>query len=253
MKKQTRNILMYLALIIAILIALNIIILLTSYKSPQESINKEEKQENKFLKLNDTTLVSINIPAIDLEGKGVSTILTIEAVKGTGRTLVDIESLLFWADTQQSIRMARFVAGNISKINPDEYDLVYNIKANASLIGGPSAGAALTLGTIFALEGKKPKDNVMITGTINHDGTIGPVIGILEKAKASKQAGATLFLVPLMQSREVIYETTKYCQKFGTTEVCTTETIPKSINIEEEAEIKVIEVSSIQEALKYFE
>ena len=244
---------MYLALIIAILIALNIIILLTSYKSPPESINKEEKQENKFLKLNDTTLVSINIPAIDLEGKGVSTILTIEAVKGTGRTLVDIESLLFWADTQQSIRMARFVAGNISKINPDEYDLVYNIKANASLIGGPSAGAALTLGTIFALEGKKPKDNVMITGTINHDGTIGPVIGILEKAKASKQAGATLFLVPLMQSREVIYETTKYCQKFGTTEVCTTETIPKSINIEEEAEIKVIEVSSIQEALKYFE
>jgi len=148
----------------------------------------------------------MKLPAVDINNSGVVTTLRVTAKPGTGKTLVDIEGLLFWADTQQSIRVARQVAANITGVDINKYDLIYSIKAQASLIGGPSAGSALTIATIAALEGKKPSEAVMMTGTINHDGTIGPVSEILEKAKAAKQAGASMLLVPLLQSKDIIYE-----------------------------------------------
>jgi len=192
------------------------------------------------------------LPAVDSEGKGVITKLTVEASPGSGRTLTDIDNLLFWADTQHSIRVARKVAENITGKSVENYDIVYTIEANASLIGGPSAGAALSIATIAALQGRKLRDDVMITGTINHDGTIGPVSGIFDKAKASKDAGATIFLVPLLQSEGVVYETKEHCDVFGSTEICTAETRPKKVNIAEESGISIKEVESVREAMSYF-
>lgn len=213
-----------------------------------------DKQEiNGFFSLNDSVMVKMNLPAVDAEGNGVSTVLTVEATPGSGRTLTDIDNLLFWADTQHSIRIARRVAENITGKKMEDYDIVYSITApNASLIGGPSAGAALAVATIAALEGKQLNNGVMITGGINHDGTISPVSAILEKAQAAKQAGATLFLVPLLQSRDVIYEESEHCEVFGSSEVCTTETRPRKVDVEEEAGIKVVEVETVEDAMGYF-
>jgi uncharacterized protein len=194
----------------------------------------------------------VNVPAVDNNGNGVVTTLEVIAMPGSGRTLVDIDNLLFWADTQNSIRMAKLVAKNITGLETDDYDIIYNIKANASLIGGPSAGAALTLVTISALENKPLKQDVMLTGGINHDGTISPVSGILEKAEAAKDLNATIFLVPLLQSREVVYERREHCEKFGFTEICNIEQVPKKINIEDKVDIKVREIENIKEALEYF-
>lgn len=92
----------------------------------------------------------------------------------------------------------------------------------------------------------------MITGTINHDGSIGPVSEIIAKAGASKQIGATLFLVPLLQSRDVVYETSQHCENFGPTQVCTVEQVPKKIIVSDQAGIQVQEIGSVQDALKYF-
>jgi len=102
------------------------------------------------------------------------------------------------------------------------------------------------------LENKSLRKDVVITGTINHDGSIGPVKGILAKAKASKEIGAKIFLVPLTQGLDVIYETKKHCEKFGPTEFCTTEQIPKRVDISKEANITIKEVATIKEALGYF-
>ena len=96
------------------------------------------------------------------------------------------------------------------------------------------------------------KKNIMISGTLNHDGSIGPVSSVLEKAKAAKDVGATVFLVPLLQSRDVVYETKQHCEKFGSTEICTSETIPKKIDVSAEAGISIIEVSNIADAVEYF-
>src|SRR3989344_296068 len=197
--------------------------------------------------------VDIKLPAVNKDSKGVITNLEVRAIKGNGKTLVDIDNLLFWADTQNSIRMAKEVASEVTNMNLNDVDLYFGVEAgDAQIISGPSAGAALAIATIAAVEGKTLNDKVMITGTVNHDGTIGPVGEIAEKAKAAKEAGAEIFLVPLLQSQEVIYERTEHCQKFGRSQFCTIEQIPKKVNVESQSGIKVVEVQNIKEALEYF-
>jgi len=196
--------------------------------------------------------VSMRVPAVDEEGNGVATKLTVESKHGTGRVLVDVNQLFFWVDTQDSIRTAQRVAQNVTKINLTNVDLVYAIETDASLIGGPSAGAALTVATVAAIEKRDINSSVMITGTINYDGTIGPVGEILAKAKAAKDIGAKLFLVPEGQSVQTYYTPEESCKHFGPMTYCTTKYKVEKINITRDAEIETREVSSIEEALKYF-
>lgn len=194
----------------------------------------------------------IKIPAVDSEGNGVIIDLTVEVLPGRGRTLTDIDNLLFWVDTQHSIRKARKIAINVTKMDLSNIDLIYTIYANASVIGGESAGAAITIATIAAIQNKRINNSVIMTGQINHDGSLGPVSAIVEKANASKKENATLFLVPLLQSRDVIYETKKHCEKIGWTEFCTIEQVPKKVSVEDVVDIRVREVGDIREAMKYF-
>jgi uncharacterized protein len=201
---------------------------------------------------NNASYAFIIIPAVDEEDNGLTTVLTVEIIPGAGRVLANIDRLLFWTDTQNSIRTSSRVASNITGKNLSQYDIIYTIITNATSVEGPSAGTALTIATIAALEGKKLDERVFITGAINHDGTIGPVGEILQKARAAKEAGARLLLVPLHQSQEITYETRKYCEQIGPAQICTTEKVPQKINIAEEAGIDVIEVANIQEALHYF-
>jgi uncharacterized protein len=195
---------------------------------------------------------SILVPAIDQNGMGVATVLDVQAARGHGRILANIDKILFWTDTQNSIRTATSVAENVTGINLSEYDLIYTIKANATVIEGPSAGAALTIATIAVLENRQVNRSVMMTGTINHDGTIGPVGEILAKATAAKSIGAETFLVPLAQSTQITYEPKKYCEQIGWSQICTIEQIPKKVDIAEQVGIEVIEVKTVEEALKYF-
>lgn len=194
----------------------------------------------------------VNVPAVNIDGEGVSTKLIVKAEEGTGKTLVDIDSLLYWVDTQNSIRMAKLFAKNYTGKSLENYDLTFSVDANASLIGGESAGAALSLATIAAIQNLNFRENIMISGTINHDGSIGPIGGIFEKAKAARDVGSNIFLVPLLQSREINYEIREHCETFGLMEWCTIEKIPVQVDLNSELGIEVIEVGSIHEALGYF-
>ena len=256
-KTTKRNVLTFLIFIVVVFIILNIILL--SFRLARNGVqtDKELKLESnayspRFISDFNTTSVEMILPAVDKDGNGVGTVLRVQATKGTGKTLVEIGNLLFWADTQSSIRTAKDVAENVTGISLSNIDLIYSVDANASVIGGPSAGAALTIATIAAIEGRKPRSAVMITGAINHDGTIGPVSGVLEKAKVAKDNGANMFLVPLLHSGEIVYETRDYCRNFGPTEFCTQETYPRKVDVSKEAGIEVNEVQDIKEAAEYF-
>jgi uncharacterized protein len=198
------------------------------------------------------TISTIKLPAVDEYGNGVTTLLHVQISPGSGRVLANMNRLLFWTDTQNSIRTARKVAADITGVNLSNYDIIYTIETNATSVEGPSAGSALTIATIAAIRGAKINDSVMITGTVNHDGTIGPVSNIMPKAVAAKSAGASLLLVPPMHSSQVTYTTKKYCEDIGISKICTTEQFPNNVSVSDEVGINVIEIRTIEEALEYF-
>lgn len=194
----------------------------------------------------------IAMPAVDQEGNGVTTTLNVQIVRGSGKTLTNVDKLTFWTDTQNSIRTAKSVAEQITNQNLNNYDFIYTINANATTIEGPSAGAALTIATIAAIENKTLNSTVMITGTINPDGTIGQVGGIVEKAIAAKEIGAELFLVPGGQSTQTLYNSQRYCNKVGISQICGFEQVPMRVDVSQKAGITVKEVNNVEDALKYF-
>jgi len=202
--------------------------------------------------LNKTRATIIKVPAVDKDGNGVMATLSVEANSGAGRTLVDINQITFWADTQNSIRTAKYVAENLTGIDLSNYDILYSIQANASAIEGPSAGAAMGVATVLELENKTFRNDVSITGTLDEYGNVGQVSGIIEKAKAAKDEGMNLFLVPKGQKIYTSYVQEKKCENYILTTICRTETVPKTFDVEKQVGITVEEVKNVQEALKYF-
>jgi len=217
----------------------------------------EKSEKPTFINASNYTqerFVKIYVPAVDNEGRGVATILKVGIKPGSGRVLVDINNILFWLDTQQSIQIAKKVAQEMTKVDLSKFDLIYSLEnINASVVEGPSAGAALTIATIAAIEGKELNSKVMITGTINYDGTIGAVGGIIPKAQAAKEVGATTFLVPLGQGTQVNYIPEERCERIGYFTFCTTTYKKKIENVGKSVGINVVEVKDIREAMKYFD
>lgn len=83
-------------------------------------------------------------------------------------------------------------------------DLPIDVALDVENIGGPSAGLAFTLSVIDALtpEPLTGDLNVAATGTIHHDGSVGPIGGVSQKAHAVVRSGFDLFLVPAGQVEE---------------------------------------------------
>ena len=85
-------------------------------------------------------------------------------------------------------------------------ELPFQVSIDSGEIGGPSAGLAFTLTLIDELTpgeltgGKQ----VAVTGTIDIDGNVGAIGGLVAKTSAVAQMGAELFLVPLAQGEEDI-------------------------------------------------
>lgn len=252
---QSSNLLINVLAFLAIIISLTSIYLLLFSKNLHLL---EEKPTFKLLQSFSQnysvnyTFVEFPLLAIDENGKGAVTKLLIEVKNGTGKILVNIENLFFWIDTQNSIRVAKELAEKITKVNTSNLDLIYTIEANATLIGGPSAGAAITVATIAALTHKEINRDVVITGTIDEDGNIGKVGGIKEKCEAAKNYGAKICLVPKGQSKEYQLIPKKECTQIGNFEFCKITYEMKEIDISKEVGIKVIEVQNIYEAIKYF-
>lgn len=103
-------------------------------------------------------------------------------------------------DTQISTRFAKEVACIHTGALCDRFDFFYTIRADSSIVGGPSAGAALSALTAALLLGDDVDDSVAVTGTINSGGLIGPVGGVDEKIIAAQNAGILKVLIPKWSS-----------------------------------------------------
>ena len=91
------------------------------------------------------------------------------------------------------------------------YKYVFPFKIDVSLgdVGGPSAGTMFALGIVDKLTpgALLAKNHVAGTGTIDPDGTVGPIGGIVQKMYAAKSSGATVFLAPSDNCSETVGKT----------------------------------------------
>ena len=198
---------------------------------------------------------TIPVVAVSASGEGVVGTMTVKLIPGNNNVLLDTNPFVE-TDLQYSANVAIAVAKMLAKDYAYDRDFIISFDIESNLIGGESAGAAMTIAAFAAMENKKIRDDVVITGTINPDGRIGKVGGVLEKAKAAADAGYSVFLVPKGQSKITYYEEKVEKEPFGFgIYIYNRYYVPKTIDIKEMAKkewnMDVIEVGDIEDAIKY--
>jgi uncharacterized protein len=138
--------------------------------------------------------------------RGVVMNVLVELRNGEGRLLINTQPRV-GIDLQTSGRTAVLVAQNLTGVSLATTDVILTVIAdtNVDVVDGPSAGSAITLALIAAIQNQTLRGDVFISGTVNPDRTIGPVGGLQYKALAAAEKGATMFLVPKGQSSVVVY------------------------------------------------
>jgi len=138
-----------------------------------------------------TTLVGVMESGDGFEG--VLANLTVSVAPGSGNVWVDTMPLTK-IETQVSARLAREVACELLNIDCSKLDFFYVMRSDHVMVGGPSAGAPMTVCTMAVLLNKSLDPGVVTTGTINPDGSVGPVGGVIDKARTL--SGYDKFLIP---------------------------------------------------------
>lgn len=97
----------------------------------------------------------------------------------------------------------RFILGVMLKYL---FTFPFTVDISLEKVGGPSAGLMFSLGIIDTvtpgdLTGGK---HIAGTGTISPDGLVGPIGGIEQKMQGARAGGATMFLAPAANCREVV-------------------------------------------------
>ncbi|MDQ0725968.1 PDZ domain-containing protein [Microbacterium sp. W4I20] len=87
-----------------------------------------------------------------------------------------------------------------------DYDFEVDVTLQLDNVGGPSAGMMFALGIVDTLtEGElNGGENIAGTGTIDAEGTVGPIGGIRQKLYGARDAGADYFLAPASNCDEVV-------------------------------------------------
>ncbi len=180
---------------------------------------------------------SMDIFAVTTEGEGLAAELNLKIIPGSGKVWSSTMPVV-GTSTQNSEQVALKVARSYAE-NASKYDYLFEINSNASVVEGPSAGSAMGLMLVAALNDKQMPKTVGITGTISESGSIGPVGGIFKKSEEAANIGLELFMIPKGEAKQVV-------KRDSTVE---------SVSLPEfaftEWGMKVVEVGTLDEAYEY--
>ena len=126
-------------------------------------------------------------------------------IDGNKKTLT-IETTLIEHVEYEGEPMVGFLATTVN----ERFDFPFEIDIKTGNVGGPSAGLMMALNVYNNLIPEDLTNSMIVagTGTIEIDGSVGPVGGIKQKVIAAKKAGAELILVPVANFDEAkIFET----------------------------------------------
>ncbi len=128
------------------------------------------------------------------EFKGSAARLSLDIIPGKGRVFLET-NVLTQVDTQISTRYAKDIACDYINMDCSNMDFIYSIEAESRIIGGPSAGSAISLLTIALLKDFNLNDNMAVTATINSGGLLGLVGGVKQKIEAAESIGIKKVIV----------------------------------------------------------
>ncbi|MBO8168639.1 MAG: ATP-dependent protease, Lon family [Thermoanaerobacteraceae bacterium] len=83
-----------------------------------------------------------------------------------------------------------------------DYDLHINVVGGGN-IDGPSAGVAIFLAVLSALEEKPLRQDIAVTGELSIQGMVKPVGGIFEKIYGAKQVGIKTVFIPEKNQQDI--------------------------------------------------
>lgn len=163
--------------------------------------------------------------------KGSPADVQLEIKDGSGRVFMETIPLSK-VDTQISTRFAKEMACKFADIDCSRYDFFYTIKSPAGIVGGPSAGGAISALTVAMLLDLDIDQDAAMTGTINSGELIGPVGSLKEKIEAANSSGIKKVLIPAVQ---------EFLEDDNTTTIA---------DYGVELDVKVVPVYTLREALQ---
>lgn len=107
--------------------------------------------------------------------------------------------------TKDSVFNAASVVRKATGEDLSNWDIHVNI-VGGGLIDGPSAGVAIYLAMISAIQGKSIRQDVAITGEVSIRGRVKAIGGVYEKIYGAKQAGMTRVVLPEENRKDVSQE-----------------------------------------------
>ncbi|OIO21796.1 hypothetical protein AUJ17_01285 [Candidatus Micrarchaeota archaeon CG1_02_47_40] len=140
-------------------------------------------------------LARVFVPAVFGEGKG--DVVTVEAhtSAGDGRVYTQIRPKI-GISTQISQEIAAVLG--LEYANASGCDVTFSIYGGGGgEVSGPSGGAAMAVLAAAAAGNRTVRNDLALTGTIEPDGSIGAVGGMVEKLHAVEEKNLTYFVVPV--------------------------------------------------------
>ena len=118
------------------------------------------------------------------------------------RKNIEVQTKLIEHVEYEGEPMVGFLATTVN----ERFDFPFEVDIKTGNVGGPSAGLMMALNVYNNLIPKDITNSLVIagTGTIEIDGSVGPVGGIKQKVIAAKRAGAELILVPTANFEEAL-------------------------------------------------
>jgi ATP-dependent Lon protease len=173
-------------------------------KNKTQTIQKLEEEI-----INLTAVSRSDYWVIGVDQNEIGHVIPLEVIikEGKSNLFLNVANVLVDESMQSSAQTAIRVAREVTRTSLTDKDVLINIKSPAQegqlTISGGSAGGAITIAAIAAMRGKPPLEDVLMTGTINTDHSIGKIGAARAKGIAARENGAKLFLVPPGQKGEV--------------------------------------------------
>jgi predicted S18 family serine protease len=192
------------------------------YQEIQSDYNVLENELEEIKKQSETRSVTTHILGVR-DGAGVAIPLEIEIRNGSERIFIDVSDVFLESDVQGTAKTSFALADVKSRgglTQKDAHIHIVNPYSKSLSLSGSSSGAVMTMALLALGKNMTLKEDVMITGSIRGNGSIGQVQYISEKAEAAGSLNASVLLVPDGQKISV-------------------------------SGIEIVEVSNVEEAMEY--